>query len=95
MVVVDGQGIPLGGAITWASAAEVRLAEETLACGPGLATLLRSLLKKPDDEKHQHPAADGQTEASHVEAVNVTPTQLNADKTAHYGPDNAKEDGPN
>jgi transposase len=31
MVVVDGQGIPLGGAITSASPAEVRLAEETLA----------------------------------------------------------------
>jgi len=30
MVVVDGQGIPLGGAITSASPAEVRLAEETL-----------------------------------------------------------------
>jgi transposase len=30
MVVVDGQGIPLGGTITSASPAEVRLAEETL-----------------------------------------------------------------
>jgi len=30
MVVVDGQGIPLGGVITSASPAEVRLAEETL-----------------------------------------------------------------
>ena len=30
MVVVDGQGIPLGGAITSASPAEVRLAEDTL-----------------------------------------------------------------
>ncbi len=31
MVVVDGQGIPLGGTIASASPAEVRLAEETLA----------------------------------------------------------------
>jgi transposase len=30
MVVVDGQGIPLGGTITSASPAEVKLAEETL-----------------------------------------------------------------
>jgi transposase len=30
MVVVDGQGIPLGGAITSASPAEVKLAEDTL-----------------------------------------------------------------
>jgi len=30
MVVVDGQGVPLGGTITAASPAEVRLPEETL-----------------------------------------------------------------
>ena len=41
MVVVDGKGVPLGGTITSASPAEVRLAEDTLAqvkvprSGPG------------------------------------------------------------
>jgi hypothetical protein len=52
-------------------------------------------LKKANDEKYEDPATDGQSEAPQVEAMNIAPTHLDADKTAHHRPDNAEDYSPN